>query len=119
MAEQAMELLTQRQVQRARDFWRRARLCVQETLATVPEVLSVLASVGDGERQLVSILSDGSDEVILRLADQELALMDALDAGFDFRCAGPETRADYEAAGYVVIMEREHDAHAGAAPAAS
>jgi hypothetical protein len=79
---------------------------VRDTLALVPEVSWILwAMVGDHAR-LVSLLSEGTDDIMLRVADQELALMDRLsEFAFEFRMAPEERLADFVEAGYSPVVE--------------
>ena len=111
MAKHGIELPTRRQVQERRRFYRSTCSAVQRTLGTLPQVVAVLLSTEDGEPRLVTVLSERSDEAILRVADQELALMGALGGiGFDFWTAEEGDLPSYLDAGYAVVFEKqEHD----------
>lgn len=89
---------------------------VKKTLSKLPEVVAVLWSTVNGQIRVVTILDDSSDEAILRVADQELALMDEMEEfQFEFRMADREDAHAFIASGYVPIVEkRDHD---NAAPA--
>lgn len=87
---------------------------VDETLAKLPEVIAVLGYPLDGTIRVVSILSDRSDEAILRVAEQELALMVKLENFlFDFRTAGLDRMETYLLAGYTPVLEKAEHAESG------
>ena len=115
MSKHGIDLSTGPDVRVRRKLRRAVRLAAQKTLATLPEVVAVLMADVDGERRMVTILADRSDEVIRRVAKQELALMRELGGvGFDFWTAPVDRRPDYQAAGYESIWERQRRADASA-----
>jgi len=91
-------------------LFRKARLAVRNTLATLPEVVAVLWSTTDEGVHLVTILSDRSDEAILRVAEKEWDLMGEMhQLCFDFRTALVDDLDAYLAEGYVPVIEKQDD----------
>jgi len=84
---------------------------VEKTIATLPEVVAVLGLPTDGAIRVVTLLASRTDEAILRVAEQELALMDEMPAlGFDFRTADADDLGAYVTDGFAPIVERRgHD----------
>jgi hypothetical protein len=89
----------------------RLRAAVEKTIATLPEVVAVLTGDEDGERRLVTVLAERTDETIGRVARQELALMrDLGGVGFDFWTVPLDRWAAYRTEGYTTVWERPHRA---------
>lgn len=84
----------------------KAVAAVKKTLGTVPEVMAVLSATTAEGTCIVTVLSQRSDDAILRVAEQELALMDRMRGlGFDFRTAHVKDMDAYIADGYVPLLE--------------
>ena len=83
---------------------------VEKTLATLPEVVAVLGHRGEDGIHLVTILSERSDDVILRVAEKEWDLMGEMhQLCFDFRTALVDDLDAYLAEGYVPVIEKQDD----------
>lgn len=89
---------------------------VRETLALVPEVICVLWATIGGHVRIVTLVAETTDDVMLRVADQELALMDRLaEFSFEFRIAPQERFDTFVAAGYTPVLQVMTNADAEAA----
>ncbi len=107
MKKHGVELPVEPSLRGRRRLARRLRAAVEKTVATVPGVVAVLTGDGDGERRLVTVLSHRSDEAIMDVAGQELALMRELGGvGFDFWTAPEAHLRSYLDAGYSVVFEK-------------
>lgn len=79
---------------------------VSRTLGRVPEVTAVLWARVEDVVHVATMLARRSDDAILRVAEQELAVMDNLrELDFEFRTAQAEDLENYLADGYVPILE--------------